>query len=124
MTATTDNGTDSTPPAAAAAKIVVDMAQLSLADLGAIDRDVWERLDGVTLDAALQDYRQKPAMAIMLWHWQRRVDPSYTLEEAQRLRPAYDFDVVRADQPATDTDPEASRDDTGTAPPSSRVSGA
>lgn len=109
------NGPGSSSPATARPRIRVDMAAMSLDELAEIDEAVFERF-GCALSDALQDHRQKRAMAVMAWVVHRREDPSFTLEDAGKLR-LPDIELVQLD-------PEAFGASTIDAPPASRVSGA
>lgn len=105
----TDNGARVAP-----LRIQVNMSEFSLADLGAIDKECWDR-HGCTLEVAFQDWRQKPAMAIVAWYARRRVDPSFTVEDAMALPPSA-LEIV--------DNPEPSSNGTTTAPPPLLESGA
>lgn len=113
MTTTETNGP---APATAPGRIRIDMSELTLDELAEIDEEVWQRL-GCRLDEALADHRQKRAMAIMAWLVHRREDPAYTIEDAGRLRPMRDLELVSAD-------PETLGAGIGDAPRPSPASGA
>lgn len=104
-------------PAPERARVRIDLSDLNLDELGAIDKEIWDRLGGVTLDVALSDYRQKPALAIVAWMVLRRDNPDYTLEEAGKLRPLVDIELIGAN-------PETLGGATGAGQPPSRESGA
>lgn len=106
MTTTTDKP--------ARPRIRVDMTELTLREQRDINRILWEEFQ-CSFTEALQDWRQPDAVALAVWMLRRRVDPTFTRDDALDLSMA-DMEMV---EPAGEPPGGAN----GTAPASSPETG-